>query len=153
MKKTARELMTAKLAKIREDDSISEAVAKIAEDRETIIACVVDADDRLVGIITPKRVLKTLAVRTFETIRYSLFLGPGMLHSLITAKQVKDIMNAPVSVRPEDNIDRAIELMLEIDILEVPVVDNSGLLLGVINYNDVISSVGDYLKESERKEE
>ncbi len=147
MKKLVRELMTQRLCRIREDEQIYEAVAKITEDKETTIACVVDKDDRLKGIITPKRVLKTVAVRAFETIRHSLFLGPGMLHMLATAKYVKDIMNAPMSVRPEDGIEKAIDLMLELDICEVPVVDKHGRLLGVINYNDIISSVNDYLKQ------
>ncbi len=147
MKKTVQELMTAKFVKLHEDDPISEAVAKIAEDRETMIACVVDKDDRLKGIITPKRVLKTVAARAFETIRHSLFLGPGVLYILTTAKYVKDIMSAPRSVRPEDGIEKAIDIMLELDIWEVPVVDKHGRLLGVINYNDIISSVTDYLRE------
>ncbi len=147
MKKKIKELMTTKLAKIHEDDSIYEAVAKIAEDRETLIACVVDKEDKLTGIISPKRVLKTLAVRTFEHIKYSLFLGPGMLYSLITAEYVKDIMNASVSVGPEDGIEKAIELMIEHDIPEIPVVDRQGQLLGVVNYNDIICCMGDYLKQ------
>ena len=147
MEKKVKELMAVKLVKIHKDEPIYEAVAKIAEDRETLIACVVDKEDKLIGIITPKRVLKTLAVRTFEHIKYSLFLGPGMLHSLITAKYVKDIINAPVSIGPEDGIEKAIELMLERDIPEIPVVDRSGRLLGVLNYNDIICCMEDYLKQ------
>ncbi|MBE0415487.1 MAG: CBS domain-containing protein [Dehalococcoidia bacterium] len=146
MKKIVKELMIERFVKVNEADQIYDAVAKIAANRETTLVCVVDEQDRLKGIITPKRVLKMVAVREFEAMRHSLFLGPGLSYALTTAKYAKDIMNAPVSVRPEDSVEVAVGLMLDRDIYEVPVVDDKGRVMGAISYIDIISSYHDCLR-------
>ena len=52
MSKLVIELMIDKFVKVYEYDQIFEAVAKVAEDCETLLACVVDSEGRLKGIIT-----------------------------------------------------------------------------------------------------
>jgi CBS domain-containing protein len=145
MKKLVRELMMRKCVKIHEDEPIYQAVEKIAADRETLIACVVDRDDKLKGIITPREVLKTVEVREFETIRYPFFEGAKVL-GLLTSKYAKDMMSAPISVREDDEIEKAINSMLDYGFYEVPVVDKEGRVLGEINYFNIIISSIEYLK-------
>lgn len=144
MGKTVQELMIAKVVKLREQDPIYEAVAKIAEDRETMIACVVDQEDRLKGIITPREVLKAVAVCEYETVSYPFF-GPEILH-LLSSKYAKDIMCAPISVLAQDEADKAIEIMLAQGFYEVPVVDERARVIGAITYFDIITSSINCLK-------
>lgn len=145
MKKIVRELMVEKFVKIGEKDPIYEAVEKIAEDKETMLACVVDEENRLKGIITPKEILKAIEVREYGTIRYPFFEGPEVLH-LLTSKYAKDIMSPPVSVKPDDKVEKAINIMLDKGFYEVPVVDDEGKILGEINYFGIIISSVEYLK-------
>src|SRR5437867_838160 len=50
----------------------------------------------------------------------------------------RDLMRACVAtLRPEDSIERAARLMSEIDSGAVPVVDGSGVLLGIITDRDI----------------
>jgi CBS domain-containing protein len=146
MTKLVRELMMRKFVKLHEDEPIYQAVEKIAADRETMLACVVDKDGKLKGIITPREVLKTVEVREFETTRYPFFEGAEIL-GLLTSKYAKDMMSAPICVREDDEIEEAINIMLDCGFYEVPVVDEEGRVLGEINYFNIIISSIEYLKE------
>ncbi len=145
MKKLVKELMTRKFVKLNEEDLIYQAVEKIAADRETLIACVVDRDGKLKGIITPREVLKTVEVREFETVRYPFFEGAEIL-GLLTSKYAKDMMSAPISVREDDEVEKAINIMLDAGFYEVPVVDQEERVLGEINYFTIIINSIEYLK-------
>ena len=145
MTKVVKELMVRKFVRIHEDEPIYQAVEKIAVDRETLIACVVDKDGKLKGIISPRELLKTVEVREFETVRYPFFEAAEIL-GLLTSKYAKDIMCAPRSVMEDDEVEKAIDIMLDCGFCEVPVVDQEGRVIGEINYLDIISSSIDYLK-------
>jgi CBS domain-containing protein len=145
MKKMVSELMIAKYVKIHEAEPIYKVVEKIAADRETILACVVDEKGKLKGIITPKELLKAVEVREFGTIRYPFFEGAEALH-ILTSKYAKDIMSPPVSVKMDDRIEEAINIMLDKGFYEVPVVDKEEKVVGEINYFGIIISAIDYLK-------
>jgi CBS domain-containing protein len=146
MTKLVRELMMRKFVKLHEEDLVYQAVEKIAADRETMLACVVDKDGKLKGIITPREVLKTVEVREFETIRYPFFEGAEIL-GLLTSKYAKDMMSAPISVREDDEVEKAIDIMLDYGFFEVPVVDEEERVLGEINYFNIIIGAIDYLKQ------
>lgn len=146
MKKIVKELMIEKFVKVNEADRIYEAVAKIAEDRETLLACVVDKENRLKGLITPKELLKAVEVREYGVIKHPFFEGPEVLH-LLTSRYARDIMSAPISVKADDEIEKAINIMLDKGFYEVPVVDGEGRVIGEINYFGIITSSIEHLKK------
>lgn len=146
MRKLVKELMIEKFVAVNEADRIYEAVAKIAEDRETLLACVVDKEGRLKGIITPGELLKAVAVHEYGAIRHPFFEGPQVLH-LLTSRYVGDIMSAPISVKADDEIEKAIAIMIDKGFYEVPVVDSKGKLIGEINYFGIITSSIEHWKE------
>jgi CBS-domain-containing membrane protein len=145
MKKNVKDLMSSKFVKVAEQDQISQVVVKIAEDKETMLACVLDEEGRLKGIITPKEVLRAVEIREFGTIRRPFFEGPEILH-ILSSKYAKDIMSPPVSVKPEDSVDRAIDIMLDKGFYEVPVVDEEGKIVGLIDYFSILTSSMEYLR-------
>jgi CIC family chloride channel protein len=77
---------------------------------------VLDGDRRLVGIITPEE------LRILQT-------EPELMR-IVTAS---DLMRPPVSVRPSDDLRKALELMLANGIREVPVIDSFGRFIGFID--------------------
>jgi CBS-domain-containing membrane protein len=145
MKKNVKDLMSSKFVKVAEQDQISQVVVKIAEDKETMLACVLDEEGRLKGIITPKEVLRAVEIREFGTIRRPFFEGPEILH-ILSSKYAKDIMSPPVSVNPEDSVDKAIDIMLDKGFYEVPVVDEQEKIVGLIDYFSIIASSMEYLR-------
>jgi CBS domain-containing protein len=138
MAKLVNELMSSKFVKVHEDDQIFEAAAKVAEDRETLLACVVDKNGKLVGIITPRELLKAAEVSGYGGVRHPFFSGREALH-LLSSDYARDIMSSPVSVKPDDEVQKAIDLMLYNGFYEVPVVDNRGKVIGEINYFGILA--------------
>ena len=137
MGRPVKEFLTDKFVKVREDEPIYGAVKKIADSRETTIACVVDGEDKLTGLLTPRDILKALEVRDFEAVRGRFFVGPEVLH-LLTSQYAKDIMSAPVGVHVDDGVSEAINTMLDHGFYELPVVDKDMKVIGEISYFDIL---------------
>lgn len=137
--KTVKELMIHKYVKVSEDDPIFEAASKVAEDCETLLACVVDKNDRLIGVITPRELLKAAEVCEYGGVRHPFFSPREALH-LLTSRYARDIMSSPISVKPDDEVQKAIDIMIDKGFYEVPVVDADKKVIGVINYFGIIST-------------
>ncbi len=139
MGKQVRELMKTVFDKVSEDETIYEAVKKIAASEKTTIACVVDREGKLKGLLTPRDILEALEVRDFGFVRGRFFAGPEVLH-LLTSKYAKDIMSAPIGIGANDGVEEAINTMLDHGFYELPVVDKDMKVTGEINYFDIIIS-------------
>jgi CBS-domain-containing membrane protein len=138
MTKKVHELMIDKSVTVSEDEEIAEVVNKVTKDCETLLACVIDKKDRLIGIITPRELLKAAEVGEYGNVRHPFFSGREALH-LLSSEHARDIMSAPVSVKPDDEVQMAIDLMLGSNLYEVPVVDKDGKVVGEINFLGIIS--------------
>lgn len=137
MGRLIRELMTAEFDKVFEDEPIYEAVKRIVASRKTTIACVVDREDKLKGLLTPRDILVALVVREYGAARGRFFAGPAILH-LLTSKYAGDIMSAPVNVHVSDAVEEAVNIMLNHGFYELPVVDEDMKVRGAISYFDII---------------
>ena len=137
MAKVIGELMTTECNSILEDESIYGAVKKIAASKRSKVACVVNKEGRLKGLLTPRDILEALEVRKFGSVRGRFFVGPEVLH-LLTSKYAKDIMSAPVSVHVNDRVEDAINTMLDHGFYELPVVDKDMKVIGEVSYFDVL---------------
>lgn len=145
MGKKVSELMIGKFVPVQEEEQIYRVVEKVVEDRETMLACVVDRRGKLVGTIRPRELLRAVEVHEFGAVRYPFFEAREALH-LLTSRYARDIMGAPISVRPDDEVEKAIGLMLEGGFYEVPVVDGQGRVLGEINYFSILAASVEFLK-------
>lgn len=79
---------------------------------------IVDKDGRLVGVVSLRGLLRNKR-----------------------AVLLSDIMSSPVSVQPETSQDDLVELLDENPFLGVPVVDNQGVLAGVVSRESVAEAV------------
>jgi predicted transcriptional regulator len=148
MKKLVKELMTDRFIAMGEDELIHAAVAKVAEGKDGRIVCVVDKQGKLCGIIAPKEILKTVALCGYGEVKQSQFSEREVVH-IMTSRYAKDIMCDPVSVKPDDEVQKAIDIMIDRSFYEVPVVDEAGNPIGLVNYFAVISSI-DWRCDTER---
>jgi CBS domain-containing protein len=145
MAKLVGDLMTTECNNVPENMPIYDAVKKIAARARGKIACVVDREGKLKGLLTPRGILEALEVREFGGIKRPFFAGPEVLH-LLTSKYAKDIMHAPVSVHVNDRMEEAINTMLDHDFYELPVVDNNMKVIGEISYFDIILNAAEHHK-------
>jgi len=110
------------------DDDIIEFVADLMDWRKTNFALVEDEKGKLVGVVTMKKVLSYL-VKNKNFKKENEFL------------LVKDIMiKDPVTISQDEDIEKAVKLIIENEIENLPVVKN-GELIGVI-------TIADFLKVS-----
>lgn len=138
MTKKVSEVMIGKSVKVSPEDPIFKVASTVAEDCETLLACVVDKNGKLVGIITPRELLKAAEVSGYGGVRHPFFSGREALH-LLSSDYARDIMSSPVSVRPDDEVQKAIDLMLYNNLYEIPVVDEDGMVVGEVNFMGIIS--------------
>ena len=66
---------------------------------------------------------------------------PRTAYDMIAACRVSDVMTAdPLVVRPETNIEAAARILLQKKVRRLPVVDDSGRLIGMFTRGDVIKA-------------
>lgn len=114
------------------DDDIIEFVADLMNWRKTNFALVEDEKGKLVGLVVIKDILNYL-VKNKNLNKKGQFL------------LVKDIMiKKPITVSPEDNIEKAAKLIIENGIKNLPVV-KGGELIGVITTSDFLKVTSNLL--------
>jgi acetoin utilization protein AcuB len=87
-------------------------------------------EKRLVGIVTDRD------IRSFLT--GSLLESPEARERAL-ASAVREIMTTePITVFPDDDLEEAVELMIEEKIGGIPVVDETEGLVGIVTYVDVL---------------
>lgn len=116
---------------------------------------VIDDQRRLVGIITDGDLIRRAGLLTRLGLQDKL--NPEQMQMQLAALQhaphdAEAIMSAPViAVHPHDTVRHAAELMAKHRLKRLPVVDESGQLVGLISRVDVLRSV-EYHQQSEEAE-
>ena len=113
-------LMQMELVSISEDASVNEVVEAIRSERddvgEVFFVYVVDADDRLVGVLNLG----------------ALLLARGN-------RAIRDLMKTKIhAVNPEEDQESVARIFKRYDLVALPVVDAEGRLLGRIMHDDVV---------------
>jgi len=117
---------------------IKEVVKMLLEDPITRSVYVVD-DGKIVGIITVLHLLKVSGYRFF-----GIFPKPeNVLKDLevITAKTAEEVMMKPLWVTPETPISDALKIMIDNDVQELPVVDETGRIMGDLSSLEVLNAL------------
>ena len=121
---------------VRANASI-EMVACLLVERDLRCLPVVDADDRLIGIVSKSDVLRDRVEAGESPIRIEL--EPGFHLEPISQRTVSEIMTPCVHALPEDApVAFAIALLAFESLHEIPIVSNDGHVVGVITALDVL---------------
>ncbi len=128
-RKTVSQIMTTDVVTTRPDDSVTRIWDLMVEKDFTGLPVV--RDDKLIGMIT----------------RFDMLKGPARI-SKESERRPADSMQMPVekfmssplySIKPEDSVSKAIELMLKYDVGRMTVVDE-GKIVGIVDRNDLMKS-------------
>ncbi|MBN8230290.1 CBS domain-containing protein [Corallococcus macrosporus] len=120
---SARDIMTRPVRTARRDSTLRE-VAQLMRDEDCGVVPIVDADGRLLGLVTDR----DLALRAFT--------GQRAVDGLRAA----DVMTEEVeAVLPEEDLHGVIELMGRKQVRRVPVVEPDDRLVGIIALGDIAS--------------
>lgn len=127
-------VMDREFLKLHPDDPLSKLVQELRGEESS--AVVVDDEGRLLGFVTMKDLLNFFAPPK----RYSL-VGLSLLkkYSVSRAPRVEDIMvKKPITIHVDENLGRAIQIMLETGKHHLPVVDDENRVHGVLEVKDII---------------
>jgi len=139
-----RDVMSADPETVSPDAPIRE-VAQALLEREYTVLPVVDADRRVVGVVGDWDLLTRGLIP--GTIRAHVAAGSQALEELLrhlatTELEVRDVMTAPaVTTLASARLPEAARLMHDRHLKRLPVVDESGRLVGVLGRIDVLATV------------
>ncbi len=139
----AADVMNTDVAFVRENTPLKE-VAELMAQRKISGVPVVDDAGRAVGMISEKDFLAVMGAGeadTFMAVVAQCLLGKGCLAAPYRAKFAGEIMTSPaVTVAKETPILEVAALLSERKINRVPVVDNTGLMIGILSRADALRS-------------
>jgi CBS domain-containing protein len=151
MKERLEEIMTRQVVTVQENDSIADVVA-IFRAHKIAGAPVLNDQGRVVGVVSQADIVKLLDTFRWYT---PLLTTLDLLH-LYEAKphdvqqdiekagqmRVKEIMSRdPETVLPDALIDDAAQIMYITGYNRLPVVDQTGALVGIVTRADVVASL------------
>ena len=135
MKKTCRDIMTKDPFCSSPADS-AQSVAQLMRDRNVgaVLICESQEPKRLVGIVTDRDL--TIRIVAAGCDPKSTCVGDVMTREVFTC-------------RPEDDVQKALELMERHQVRRIPVVDQQNRVVGIITQGDIAIRLGDPQKIAE----
>ena len=129
-----RNWMTTDVVSVTPDTSLLK-LSKLMRDKGVRRLPVLDAGGRVVGIISDRDVRDASPSKATTLDMYEM-------HYLLAEIKAKDIMTKqPVTIKPTDTVEKAAMIMLDKKIGGLPVVDESGALVGIVSEQDVFKAL------------
>jgi len=113
---------------VRETVILKESLEAMGESRLGI-ACVVDSEKRLLGILTDGDIRRMLL--TVQKPFSAFFVDDTLDHA----------MKSPAVIGPDDTLVRAVDVMESKGIWDLPVVDEEGHLVGLLHLHPAIQAL------------
>jgi CBS-domain-containing membrane protein len=133
--------MTRRVVAVREGATFKEIAARLQDEHISAFP-VIDDDNKVIGVVSAADLLAREAVAGDG----QSFTGPlaGLLHRQELAKArgvtAGELMTRPaVTVRSNDPVSQAAQLMYDHRVKRLPVVDGAGRLAGIVSRTDVLS--------------
>ncbi len=120
----ASEIMTKDLTIVQEDETVREAARRLSSDDIGVLP-ICDRNNQIKGVLTDRDIVVHVVAR-----------GKDLDSTRVRELEQGEI----VTLRPDDSIDHAADLMAQHKVRRLPVVD-SGKILGIVSQADVAKSV------------
>ncbi len=128
--------MTTDVVSVGPDTSLLK-VGKLMKDHHIRRIPVVDENGQVIGIISDRDVRDASPSKATTLDMYEM-------HYLLAELKAKNIMTAkPITVKPTDTVEQAALIMLDNKVGGLPVVDDSGKIVGIISDHDVFKALVD----------
>ncbi len=127
---------------VHESNSLEEVLWRFSQEAALRGIFVTDDSGHLAGVITRRDLLHWTRLRLGTALEGPLTQDDILrLAHLVRADTARDAIHPgdeEVSVRPDDPLDQALQIMLDSDIIALPVVDDEGRILGDLTLSDVL---------------
>jgi len=141
MEPTVKDVMTTRVVSVTKQASFRTMAAALREHRVSAFP-VVDDDGKVIGVVSEADML---AKEALESEPQGM---PGMIAGILRRREHEkargttagDLMTSPpVTVKPDDPLERAARLMYTRKVKRLPVVDANGHLVGIIGRTDLLT--------------
>ena len=141
MEPTVKDVMTTRVVSVKRDASFRTMAAALREHRVSAFP-VLDDDGKVIGVVSEADML---AKEALDSEPQGM---PGMIAGLLRRKEYEkargitagDLMTSPpVTVTPDDTLERAARLMYTRKVKRLPVVDANGHLVGIVGRSDLLA--------------
>jgi len=136
------ESMTVNVVAVRKDDEIAVAIRLLSENRISGLP-VIDQAGLVIGVVSEADILGAAGMEssfTFKDIIMRILGEPLASHR--KGDKVGDIMSSPpITILPRADIGEAAKILSSKRIKRLPVVDDSGRLIGIISRADIVKAV------------
>jgi len=93
------------------------------------IACIVDNENKLLGILTDGDIRRKL-IKVQKPLS-AFFVDDALDHAIYS----------PITSKPDDTLEEAVEIMEAKKIWDLPVVDDHGILIGMLHLHPVVEAL------------
>ena len=126
--------MTSDVVYVTPDTSLLK-MGKLMRDKKIGRLPVVDDNEQVVGIVSDRDVSEASPSKATSLDMYEM-------HYLLAGIKAKDIMTArPLTISPIETVEKAAMLLLDRKISGLPVVEESGRLVGILSERDVLKAL------------
>ncbi len=142
MEPTVKDFMTAWVVSVTKDASFRAMAAALREYRVSAFP-VVDDGGTVIGVVSEADMLAKEALDSEPQGMPGMIAGllRGREHEKVRGITAGDLMTSPpVTVAPDDTIERAARLMYTRKVKRLPVVDSNGHLVGIVSRSDLLSA-------------
>lgn len=151
MKEKVEEIMARNVITVNENDSLRD-VATVFKANEIAGAPVVNDQEEVVGVVSEADILKVLGtfhwytplLTTMDLLQHHSEISQDIQRDIEKAGEitVKEIMSKePRTIPPDALIDDAAQIMHSTGFNRLPVVDETGKLVGIVTRADIIASL------------
>lgn len=138
---------------VRADENLTQVIRQFTEFPEARGIVVVDENDRLLGVFTRRDLLD------WARVKIGINSDSGKLWLTEESRLLKILMSfaagdliSPESrqagIRLKDSLSRALQLMVDLDLICLPVLDDGGQIIGDLKLMQILSSV---VREEQKK--
>jgi len=132
-------LIASKPAIVPDDAPIEKVLDEFVNDPKRRIVCVVDGEQKLVGLISLTELLIYIGVHAGEAVKSFTHLAPyeaGLRYMM--GNQAKHVMREAISVKSDDKLLDALNMMEQTGLEELPVVNDQGMIVGEIHGLEIL---------------
>ena len=139
-----KEVMTTTVVTVRRDADLHEAARLLSEHRISGMP-VVDDTNRVIGVISEADILTLAGMKREHTFRDILrnILGEPVPAREAGGSKVENVMSfPPITSKVDDSVADVAKILDERRIKRLPVVDDQGVLVGIISRADFVRAIG-----------
>ncbi|AKG53657.1 hypothetical protein DGWBC_0994 [Dehalogenimonas sp. WBC-2] len=138
---------TSRTLAVKESDAVEAVIKQFVKQPDVHTIFIVDEHNKLKGLVKLHYILNWVKLKLgINVVDHSNMRVAGTFHAfeimkLCQSQTIGDIISPAVSVKGDNTMEQALHLMVQEQLLELPVVDDTGKLTGEIRLTQLLAKL------------